>query len=74
MPEIRGPCLGCGRRKPGCHSRCADYKEYRARLDEYNAVVREAKIAAADLRNEEIEAKRRMTKRMRKWKKRGWTR
>lgn len=78
MPEERdrenAPCRGCEKRKTGCHARCDDYKAFRARHDEYNAKVRKAKTADAEVRAAEIAAKSRMTRRLNKWKKRGWTR
>lgn len=39
MSRPFSPCRECGRRTPGCHGTCGEYLEYRAKLDEYNAVT-----------------------------------
>ena len=31
------PCKGCDRRLVGCHSLCAEYKDWRLELDKQNA-------------------------------------
>lgn len=35
-PVKNGPCYGCSRRHTLCHTKCEDYKEYRAEVDEYD--------------------------------------
>ena len=43
------PCMGCERRAVGCHSGCADYLDYKARL-------RNAKREANEIYGGEISA------------------
>ena len=74
MRPKSSPCMGCEKRKPGCHAGCAEYKEYRKALDEYNEMVKTATQTGAQVRDLTIRAKGRITRRLGMIKKRGWTR
>lgn len=37
---IFSPCLNCTKRQPACHSSCDEYKDYRKKLDELNALIK----------------------------------
>lgn len=58
---IENPCKReCPRRKPGCHSNCKDYKDFRQALDERNALIRQEREKYDSFRSVDIESCRRI--------------
>ena len=44
--KIKGPCLGCSRRKLHCHEVCSEYLQYREDLDKLNNQIKDTKNTA----------------------------
>ncbi len=59
----RNPCKQCDRRVPGCHASCDAYKDWRRKLDERNAAVREEKDAYNNQRVIWTKSRKKMTQR-----------
>lgn len=50
MIKPQSPCGDCERHEFGCRYGCEEYEDFRAKLDEYNAVIRAAKAKDRDPR------------------------
>lgn len=50
------PCLNCARRELGCHGKCQDYAEFKAKREE----IRQAHHKEWEVDDYELKAKRRI--------------
>lgn len=62
MKKPRPACIGCNDRAPECHANCKEYNEYKAALEEYNKMIKEAKDKESCIRDVEFNGKRRAKK------------
>ena len=58
MKRPKPPCKGCEERRPGCHTECDGYKTFRADLDAFNKIIKEAEDRERDLDQFDYDQKR----------------
>lgn len=54
MAMPNSPCFGCENRTSTCHSNCIEYEIYKLDMEEWNGVIRKAKLEERKRREYEI--------------------